>query len=324
MPIQPTRIVAPDFASGVNNLLEQFRASERDRLRNEEIERLAKQREATRAALPGAVRGDAGSIDALLSADPRLGLQVHGQHRQQSNADRVFDRLLQRDQVGDARAERAEARADEGLGIRKQQVAETRAFRNAQQARQSRQEKRAIERDARDHKLAVRRLEMQERKASQASKKATGKVTVDQAKSSGFARRTLAAEKVISNPKMVEAATDLRQKAAGSIPVIGNALVTPQFQKFDQARRDFVNAILRRESGAVISDSEFENANIQYFPQFGDAPEVIAQKAANRRNAIAGLLESSGPLGEQFQAESTPRSEPITMQTSTGISFTVE
>ena len=83
--------------------------------------------------------------------------------------------------------------------------------------------------------------------------------------------------------------------------IIGNFLVDPNFQKFDQAQRDFINAQLRRESGAVISNAEFDNAEKQYFPQPGDRPEVIEQKNRNRQNAIAGLVESAGPLGSQFQ-----------------------
>jgi hypothetical protein len=65
-------------------------------------------------------------------------------------------------------------------------------------------------------------------------------------------------------------------------------------QRAEQAQRNFVNAILRQESGAAIGAGEFENARKQYFPQPGDTPEVIAQKAANRRTAIAGLARSAG------------------------------
>jgi hypothetical protein len=61
-----------------------------------------------------------------------------------------------------------------------------------------------------------------------------------------------------------------------------NFLKSAEFQKFDQAQRDFVNAVLRRESGAVISESEFTNARRQYLPQPGDKPEVLKQKRRNR------------------------------------------
>ena len=57
----------------------------------------------------------------------------------------------------------------------------------------------------------------------------------------------------------------------------------------DQAERNFVNAILRRESGSAISAAEFDSANKQYFPQVGDSPDVLAQKRRNREVALAGL-----------------------------------
>lgn len=61
-------------------------------------------------------------------------------------------------------------------------------------------------------------------------------------------------------------------------------------QKLEQAKRDFINATLRRESGAVISPSEFDNAEKQYFPQIGDSPAVIEQKARNRALATKGVM----------------------------------
>lgn len=68
-----------------------------------------------------------------------------------------------------------------------------------------------------------------------------------------------------------------------------SALQGPERQMLDQSKRDFINATLRRESGAVIADSEFANAEKQYFPQVGDSKEVIAQKRANREAAIRGV-----------------------------------
>jgi hypothetical protein len=76
-------------------------------------------------------------------------------------------------------------------------------------------------------------------------------------------------------------------------PVVGSAITAlggEKNQKLEQAKRDFINATLRRESGAVIADSEFDNAEKQYFPQIGDAPAVIAQKKRNREVATRGIL----------------------------------
>jgi hypothetical protein len=65
-------------------------------------------------------------------------------------------------------------------------------------------------------------------------------------------------------------------------------------QQVEQARRDFVNAVLRQESGAAIAESEFSNATRQYFPQPGDTKDVITQKAQNRKLAIQGLKNNAG------------------------------
>lgn len=68
------------------------------------------------------------------------------------------------------------------------------------------------------------------------------------------------------------------------------ALSGEKNQKLEQAKRDFINATLRRESGAVINPDEFDNAEKQYFPQIGDTPAVIAQKKSNREVATRGIL----------------------------------
>jgi len=76
-------------------------------------------------------------------------------------------------------------------------------------------------------------------------------------------------------------------------PLIGGAVTAmsgEKNQKLEQAKRDFINATLRRESGAVIADSEFDNGEKQYFPQIGDTPAVIAQKKRNREVATRGIL----------------------------------
>jgi hypothetical protein len=70
-----------------------------------------------------------------------------------------------------------------------------------------------------------------------------------------------------------------------------SALQPAQRQQLDQAKRDFINAVLRRESGAAIAASEFDSAEKQYFAQPGDSAAVIAQKKANRELATRGILE---------------------------------
>lgn len=124
-----------------------------------------------------------------------------------------------------------------------------------------------------------------------------------QGKSAVYGARAEQADKLISQlaGKFNPAAINAKQSVEKTW-LIGGALgaATNKFalseddQKAEQAQRDFVNAVLRQESGAAIGASEFENAQKQYFPQPGDSPGVIAQKAANRKLAIKGFQVSAG------------------------------
>jgi hypothetical protein len=73
-----------------------------------------------------------------------------------------------------------------------------------------------------------------------------------------------------------------------------NALQTSEMQQYMQSARNFINAKLRRESGAVISPTEFSEAYKQYLPQPGDKQEVLNQKKANRDLVYASLKKAAG------------------------------
>lgn len=136
-------------------------------------------------------------------------------------------------------------------------------------------------------------------------------LTVDAAKNAGFLERLRTTAPIIDD--LEQQGLSFGQQTAGVIPGgLGNFVRTPEFQKYDQARRDFVNAILRRESGAVISDSEFANAEAQYFPVPGDSPEVIAQKRGNRAAAVRGVEIGAG---EGVSLVSPPEPAQWTAQT---------
>ena len=135
-----------------------------------------------------------------------------------------------------------------------------------------------------------------------------------QSKALLFASRGQAANQILEqlSAKGVDRPS-VAKEIAESVPVIGGALgagvnatmVSPEQQQVDQAQRDFINATLRRESGAAISPSEFDNARKQYFVQIGDSPEVIAQKKANRELAMRGIL-AEVPEGMRGQINAPP------------------
>lgn len=78
------------------------------------------------------------------------------------------------------------------------------------------------------------------------------------------------------------------------VPDFASFLRTEKGQAFDQARRDFINASLRRESGAVINAQEFVNANQQYIPQPGDTAATKKQKRENRQIQTASFKRAAG------------------------------
>lgn len=97
----------------------------------------------------------------------------------------------------------------------------------------------------------------------------------------------------------------LLKRFAESVPLVGeglgmaaNQFASPEQQQVEQAQRDFVNAVLRQESGAAISQSEFDNARRQYFPQPGDSQAVIEQKRRNRETSIEAFRVAAGPAGQ--------------------------
>ena len=85
---------------------------------------------------------------------------------------------------------------------------------------------------------------------------------------------------------------------------------TTEQRRVRQAQREFVNSILRRESGAVIADSEFQSAAQQYFPQPGDPPEVIEQKRQARQRSIQGLVNTSQGAYDEWYGEGSGVDDP--------------
>ena len=114
----------------------------------------------------------------------------------------------------------------------------------------------------------------------------------EQFDAAGFGRRMEQAGMVFAN--LESAGYNRASKSAGIGAMMPNIAKTTESQQQDQAERNFINATLRRESGAAISPSEFENAEKQYFPRAGDSPEVIKQKRENRAQIMESMRAASG------------------------------
>jgi outer membrane protein len=78
---------------------------------------------------------------------------------------------------------------------------------------------------------------------------------------------------------------------------------------YQQAKLNFITAILRKESGAAIDSDEFAKEDQKYFPQRGDSDAVLAQKKQARQTAIRTMEIQAGPGAKEIK-NFKPRGEP--------------
>lgn len=99
-----------------------------------------------------------------------------------------------------------------------------------------------------------------------------------------------------------EAADKLEKSAGlGGRLLAGNSFtnfMAPEVaQQYEQAKRNWVAANLRQESGAVIGADEMAQELKRYFPVAGDGPKQIEQKRQARLDAMAGMEAIAGESG---------------------------
>lgn len=74
----------------------------------------------------------------------------------------------------------------------------------------------------------------------------------------------------------------------------GNYAVPQEFQMAQQAGRNFLASILRKDSGAAITAPEEKQYGDIFLPQPGDKPGTLAQKADARKQAIDAIRNGLG------------------------------
>ena len=77
--------------------------------------------------------------------------------------------------------------------------------------------------------------------------------------------------------------------------VARGTMQSPNFQKAQQAGLEFLQAILRKDTGAAITKPEQEEYGRVYLEQPGDSPEVIEQKRQSRLRAVEALKAGMPP-----------------------------
>ncbi len=87
----------------------------------------------------------------------------------------------------------------------------------------------------------------------------------------------------------------MKDRIVDNLPLVPEPMermmMSVQYKDFDSEKRNFMNKILRAETGAVINDSELDYLDQTYFPQMGDTPETIEAKRQAREQAEMGLQQ---------------------------------
>jgi len=119
------------------------------------------------------------------------------------------------------------------------------------------------------------------------------KPTKDQYQVAGFVTRMDRSQKVMDKVEADILALDptifFAQKEMPEI------MKSDLIKSFEQAERSFINATLRRESGAAISEDEYKSARLEYFPQPGDNQDLITRKKEARQGVIDNFTNEAGP-----------------------------
>jgi hypothetical protein len=114
-------------------------------------------------------------------------------------------------------------------------------------------------------------------------------LTEGQSKDVVYATRAKGALAVLD--PVAEQLTNLGSRAAELDPtgVIRGNVQSPEYQVAKQASDEFLQAILRKDTGAAITSQEQALYGVTYLPQPGDGPEVLEAKRAARQRAVAAI-----------------------------------
>jgi len=100
---------------------------------------------------------------------------------------------------------------------------------------------------------------------------------------------------------------NMRDFAASSLPLALRAsALSDSGQQYLAAKLNFITAVLRKESGAAISETEFANEDLKYFPQPGESAATIEQKRIARKTAIESMKAQSGGAFDYMQKKMKP------------------
>lgn len=254
------------------------------------------------AAVSGARGGAIGAEAGLTGLKKMESLQEAQRTRERESSKLAQEQSLKNIELAlKLRGEGLKQSQEERL-TRAEERRATAAERSAEQ-----EAKRLALQEARDRKndfIALEKLGIDKQELAQKEKALEQKAAVEkQLPATQFAAGTYARmmeQAQVVFDELEKQGYDRASLKEGIKAVLPGRLQDTALKAQSQAERNFINAVLRRQSGAAISQSEFASAEQQYFPRAGDSPEVVAQKRANRIQVLAGIQAEAGKALEKI------------------------
>ncbi len=235
-------------------------------------------------------------------------MQIEAERQRQ--ASELARQRLEREQAERAEKLRLDAENKNADRMSKKEQAEADRALRAQMAEEDRKLREKIAKD----NAALRNQQVQV-KIDQAKNAPPKEPNVDQGSYAVFGQQMLDAEK--ESDAVIAKGYDPSEKMAAvrKIPGVYTFAATQEDRAYEAAKRKFIGAVLRKQSGAAISDQEFKREEEKYFPQAGDGPEVMAQKKAARMSIAKNFIQlgsRAAPLmksSSEFQQK--PKGDPV-------------
>ncbi|HYV87510.1 MAG TPA: hypothetical protein VFA91_02965 [Candidatus Polarisedimenticolia bacterium] len=125
---------------------------------------------------------------------------------------------------------------------------------------------------------------------------AAGKMTQEQGNSNLFAGKMEIAKNMLDPETEKKGLDPVWNRVERYGGWLGNTMVLPNdYKQYQTAKDAFLNAFLRRVSGATVHDAEYYREEKVYFPQPGDDAKRIEYKRQLRDDAIMRMKQQVGP-----------------------------
>lgn len=136
------------------------------------------------------------------------------------------------------------------------------------------------------------------------------KLTEGQSKDVNFYARGRSADAELGARE--KALTDLPQSLWQNVPIAGNYALTPEYQVAKRAAAEFLAVVLRKDTGAAVTPSEFELYGPMFLPAPGDSDQVLEAKRKARKQAMDSIKRGLGTargMADDIDAEMSAEAE---------------